>query len=470
LLVLGTDGKWKQPVTFGRVQDDHTRPIVLIDEQNRNLYMFATAPVNGGTIYYKQAPLGNISFANGKGTPFIQSSTDTTVNNATSTKQNVNSASGLVVLASDHNSKYYLHNTLNLSSNNADTVAPTVSAVAPTEGTTDVAVTANTEATFSEAMDPATVTGSTFTLTKQGATTPVEAQVSYDPATKKATLDPSADLEAGATYTATLKGGASGAKDAAGNPLAGDNTWSFGTAAAPPPPADTAAPDTTIDSGPSGTITVADAAFAFSSSEANSTFECSLDGQPIRRDPLRAQDLPKGATFEVRAGMGSNGRNAAQTFAWTYPPRRGHAARRHHRSVLRHDTVRQACHPLGTDPFSMQPRQRLRRLLLAKAYTARRSPNFSVRVRRRGTPTPPRAYGDVNTAYSVHRTVMPMRESALRRTTAAPPPIGRRRLAERERQGRIELHQVGRVHDTFGLQDRVGLGHAERHQCQHPNL
>src|SRR5215218_9297570 len=41
---------------------------------------------------------------------------------------------------------------------------------------------------------------------------------------------------------------------------------------------DTAAPDTTIDSGPSGTITVADATFTFSSSEAGTTFECRLDG------------------------------------------------------------------------------------------------------------------------------------------------------------------------------------------------
>ena len=39
-----------------------------------------------------------------------------------------------------------------------------------------------------------------------------------------------------------------------------------------------AAPDTTIDSGPSGTITVDSATFAFTSSEAGATFECSLDG------------------------------------------------------------------------------------------------------------------------------------------------------------------------------------------------
>jgi CSLREA domain-containing protein len=44
------------------------------------------------------------------------------------------------------------------------------------------------------------------------------------------------------------------------------------------PPVDTTAPETTIDSGPSGTTTNTGATFAFSASEAGSTFECSLDG------------------------------------------------------------------------------------------------------------------------------------------------------------------------------------------------
>jgi fibronectin type 3 domain-containing protein len=47
-------------------------------------------------------------------------------------------------------------------------------------------------------------------------------------------LNPSVDLEAGATYTATVKGGASGVKDLAGNPLASDKTWSFSTAVSAP--------------------------------------------------------------------------------------------------------------------------------------------------------------------------------------------------------------------------------------------
>ncbi|MDQ0823953.1 hypothetical protein QFZ60_000126 [Arthrobacter sp. B2I5] len=46
----------------------------------------------------------------------------------------------------------------------------------------------------------------------------------------------------------------------------------------PPPPGDTTPPETTITSGPPATSTSTSASFAFTSSEANSTFQCSLDG------------------------------------------------------------------------------------------------------------------------------------------------------------------------------------------------
>ena len=45
------------------------------------------------------------------------------------------------------------------------------------------------------------------------------------------TLNPTADLAASTLYTATIKGGAAGVKDLAGNPLAADKVWTFTTAA-----------------------------------------------------------------------------------------------------------------------------------------------------------------------------------------------------------------------------------------------
>ena len=268
LLVLGLDNVWRNYV-FSQVRENQTKPMVMVDQVNRNVYVFATG--SPGTIYYKKSPLDNISFPSGAGTPFLKSDTSS-MNNVTSTKQNITTANGLatagwLAIAADSNRTYW-HNSLNL-----DTTAPTVTDVAPAEGATDVAVTANAEATFSEAMDPSTITTSTFTLTKQGASEPLAAQVSYNAATKKATLDPSVDLEPGATYTAVLKGGTSGAKDAAGNPLGADKVWSFTTRA----PVYSTPPETTIDSGPSGTVGSSSAAFSFSSTEGGATFECSLD-------------------------------------------------------------------------------------------------------------------------------------------------------------------------------------------------
>ena len=182
-----------------------------------------------------------------------------------------------------------------------DTTAPAVGGVSPADGSANVALDANAEAAFSEAMDPSTVTDSTFTLTRQGATAPVAAAVSYDGASKKAVLDPARDLEASSAYTATIKGGPNGAKDLAGNPLAEDKAWSFTMAA----PTDTKPPETTIYNGPSGTVNSASATFVFDSDEQDSsTFECSLDGEAFGgcASPKEYTGLSDGAhAFRVRA-------------------------------------------------------------------------------------------------------------------------------------------------------------------------
>jgi hypothetical protein len=113
-----------------------------------------------------------------------------------------------------------------------DTTPPTVTSVSPQDGATSVPAGTNVTATFSEAIDPVTLTSSTFKVVKQGTTTTVGASLAYDGATRTATLNPAQDLEAGATYIATVVGGSSGVKDLSGNALAADEIWSF-TVAAP---------------------------------------------------------------------------------------------------------------------------------------------------------------------------------------------------------------------------------------------
>src|SRR5215217_5339492 len=76
-----------------------------------------------------------------------------------------------------------------------DATPPTINSVFPADGATDAAVDANVEATFSEAMDETSVESpANFTLTRDFDGSSVAASVSYDPANKKATLNPDALL------------------------------------------------------------------------------------------------------------------------------------------------------------------------------------------------------------------------------------------------------------------------------------
>jgi YVTN family beta-propeller protein len=113
-----------------------------------------------------------------------------------------------------------------------DVTAPTVAERTPASGATGVARATAVTARFSEALDPSTVSTSTFELRTSGGTL-VPATVSYNTSTFTATLTPSATLGATTTYTATLKSGATDPRirDVAGNALAGDVSWSFTTTA-----------------------------------------------------------------------------------------------------------------------------------------------------------------------------------------------------------------------------------------------
>src|SRR5450759_74756 len=108
----------------------------------------------------------------------------------------------------------------------ADNTKPTSISTDPGTTATGVALNKVVAFTFSEPMDPSTITSSTFTL-KQG-TTDVPGTRGYSGTI--ATFTPASPLGAGLPYTATIT---TGVTDMAGNALAADIVLTFTTDAAP---------------------------------------------------------------------------------------------------------------------------------------------------------------------------------------------------------------------------------------------
>ncbi len=230
---LNPDGTWSSSVAWTVGEGDMTRAIVVLDSQNRQVHTFAAGPCcSGGTVYTKNASFSALDFPRGLGSPFIRSATvGENVNNPTSTKQTVNGSTGLLVLAGIDSTRDYVHNYLPLA--DGDTTAPEVVDVTPADGST-AATSTDVTAVFSEAVEPTSVTGSTFEL-HDATGLSVPAAVGYDPLTRQATLDPVDDLAPVSGYTATVRGGDDGVRDLAGNPLALDTSWGFTTSEAEPP-------------------------------------------------------------------------------------------------------------------------------------------------------------------------------------------------------------------------------------------
>ncbi|HSA35139.1 MAG TPA: ice-binding family protein [Methanomassiliicoccales archaeon] len=108
----------------------------------------------------------------------------------------------------------------------ADVTAPTVTLTVPINVATDVAVDGKITATFSEGVDPSTVSTTTFTVKK--GTMAVEGTVTYSGL--KAIFTPSEDIEYSTNYTATIS---TGVEDLAGNAMVSAHTWRFTTVDAP---------------------------------------------------------------------------------------------------------------------------------------------------------------------------------------------------------------------------------------------
>src|SRR3954453_16085064 len=106
---------------------------------------------------------------------------------------------------------------------------PTVATQDPPSGATGVSTGAGVSATFSRALDPATVTSSSFTLKKADGTS-VPGSVAYNSSQFQATLHPTRALAAATAYTATLP---TAIKASDGTAMSAPVSWTFTTGSAP---------------------------------------------------------------------------------------------------------------------------------------------------------------------------------------------------------------------------------------------
>ena len=156
-----------------------------------------------------------------------------------------------------------------------DTTAPFVTGTINANGAINVAFNTNVGATFSEGMNPLTVTNVNFTLRETVSGTAVVGVVSYSGVS--AVFNPVSNLAPSTNYTVTVKGGASGVKDLAGNAMVSDYVLSWTTSAAP----DTIAPTVTLVN-PANLATV-----VVANSVINATFSEAIDPLTITTDNVQ---------------------------------------------------------------------------------------------------------------------------------------------------------------------------------------
>jgi hypothetical protein len=134
LLERTPDGTWHQHL-FGRVEDHHTRPIVVVDDRASVVYVFATSPGIGGTVYVKWSPLASIEFPSGLGLPVFAGTNGAVMADPTAAQAPVDAATGFVVLAFDRAAHRYVHAIIggpDATASPAPSPSPLASPVGPT--------------------------------------------------------------------------------------------------------------------------------------------------------------------------------------------------------------------------------------------------------------------------------------------------------------------------------------------------
>ena len=178
----------------------------------------------------------------------------------------------------------------------ADTTRPTVVLSVPTAASTGLPINSRITASFSEDMNAATLSGSSFSLTNTTLGTAVAGSVSYSAAARTATFTPTAgSLASNSAFSATISAAAT---DLAGNglagntavlPAAGQHVWTFSTGGA----GDTTAPTVTAISPVAGSTSCL-------SKAVSATFSEPMDAATISATTLRVSRAGVAVAGSVR--------------------------------------------------------------------------------------------------------------------------------------------------------------------------
>jgi fibronectin type 3 domain-containing protein len=186
--------------------------------------------------------------------------------------------------------------------------SPTVTSTAPLSSEQEVPVSTFPRATFSRSMAVSTISSSTVTLSGPGGAVP--AAVSFDSASRTATLSPAATLSFSTTYTVAL---ASSIKAADGAPLGTTYSWQFTTQAPPPPDVAATSPDDAAEGvSPNGAV--------------RANFTRSLDPTTVTSSSFTLRDslgalVPAVVSYDTSALQATLHPTAALTLGGTYTAR-----------------------------------------------------------------------------------------------------------------------------------------------------
>ncbi|MDX6368391.1 MAG: trimeric autotransporter adhesin [Nocardioidaceae bacterium] len=197
VLVRAPDGHWRT-LPAGTIQDGPTRPILVVDQSHRQLYVVSASW--GAGIYYKAAPFDRLSFE-GTWSPLMPPAVAPGIDNPTSSKSTVTSRTGMIVLASAQGRHRYFHATLPLPHTPADTSAPSAPVLLQPQVTSGCQV----DLSWTQPTDNVAVTG--YVVTRDGRHLTSTAGTAFT----------DASVDCGSTHRYTVS-----AVDAAGNASKGD--------------------------------------------------------------------------------------------------------------------------------------------------------------------------------------------------------------------------------------------------------